>query len=44
MHELPGQTIDSAGVARVDQRAVVTLGLPLMENGAIHIVLSLANM
>ena len=41
---LPAQKIDSAGVARVDQRAVLALALPLMANSAIQIVLSLTDM
>ena len=41
---LPAQKIDSAGVAHVDQRAVMALALPLMANSAIQIVLSLTDM
>src|ERR1700758_4850904 len=41
---LPAQKIDAAGVAHVDQRAVLALALPLMANSAIQIVLSLTDM
>jgi MATE family, multidrug efflux pump len=41
---LPAQKIDSAGIAHVDQRAVLALALPLMANSAIQIVLSLTDM
>src|SRR6201997_2185941 len=41
---LPAQKIDAAGVAHVDQRAVLALALPLMANNAIQIVLSLTDM
>jgi MATE family multidrug resistance protein len=41
---LPAQKIDSDGIARVDQRAVLALALPLMANSAIQIVLSLTDM
>jgi MATE family multidrug resistance protein len=41
---LPAQKIDSAGVAHVDQRAVLALALPLMANSAIQIVLNLTDM
>jgi MATE family multidrug resistance protein len=41
---LPAQKIDSSGIARVDQRAVLALALPLMANSAIQIVLNLTDM
>src|SRR4051812_50178906 len=41
---LPAQTIDASGIARVDQRAVLALALPLMANSAIQIVLNLTDM
>jgi MATE family multidrug resistance protein len=41
---LPAQRIDAAGRARVDQRAVWALALPLMANSAIQIVLNLTDM
>ena len=41
---LPAQLIDTAGRARVDQRAVLALALPLMANSAVQIVLSLTDM
>jgi MATE family multidrug resistance protein len=41
---LPAQKIDPAGIARVDQRAVLALALPLMANSAIQIVLTLTDM
>ena len=41
---LPAQSIDAAGHAHVDQRAVLALALPLMANSAIQIVLNLTDM
>ena len=41
---LPAQKIDASGIARVDQRAVLALALPLMANSAIQIVLNLTDM
>jgi MATE family multidrug resistance protein len=41
---LPAQRIDSAGVAHVDQRAVLALALPLMANSGIQIILNLTDM
>jgi multidrug resistance protein, MATE family len=41
---LPAQRIDAAGHARVDQRAVLALALPLMANSAVQIVLNLTDM
>jgi MATE family multidrug resistance protein len=41
---LPAQKLDSYGIARVDQRAVLALALPLMANSAIQIVLNLTDM
>ncbi len=41
---LPAQRIDSSGRAHVDQRAVLSLALPLMANSAIQIVLNLTDM
>jgi MATE family multidrug resistance protein len=41
---LPAQRIDAAGLAHVDQRAVLALALPLMANSAIQIVLNLTDM
>src|SRR5215469_8975545 len=41
---LPAQRLDSAGRAHVDQRAVLSLALPLMANSAVQIVLNLTDM
>ena len=41
---LPAQRIDSAGRSHVDQRAVLSLALPLMANSAVQIVLNLTDM
>lgn len=41
---LPAQRIDAAGRAHVDQRAVLSLALPLMANSAVQIVLNLTDM
>jgi MATE family multidrug resistance protein len=41
---LPARKFDSAGIAQVDQRAVLALALPLMANSAIQIVLTLTDM
>src|SRR5579859_768787 len=41
---LPAQRIDAAGHAHVDQRAVLSLALPLMANSAVQIVLNLTDM
>lgn len=41
---LPAQKIDASGIARVDQRAVLALALPLMANSAIQIILNLTDM
>jgi multidrug resistance protein, MATE family len=41
---LPAQKIDASGIAKVDQRAVLALALPLMANSAIQIVLNLTDM
>jgi multidrug resistance protein, MATE family len=41
---LPAQRIDPAGRTHVDQRAVLSLALPLMANSAVQIVLNLTDM
>jgi len=41
---LPAQRLDESGRARVDQRAVLALALPLMANSAVQIVLNLTDM
>jgi len=41
---LPAQRLDSSGRAHVDQRAVLSLALPLMANSAVQIVLNLTDM
>jgi MATE family multidrug resistance protein len=41
---LPAQSIDVAGRAHVDQRAVMALALPLMANSAVQIVLNLTDL
>ena len=41
---LPAQRLDSGGRAHVDQRAVLSLALPLMANSAVQIVLNLTDM
>ena len=41
---LPAQKIDASGIAKVDQRAVLALALPLMANAAIQIILNLTDM
>jgi len=41
---LPAQRLDPSGRAHVDQRAVLSLALPLMANSAVQIVLNLTDM
>src|ERR1700694_3609562 len=41
--QLPAQRLDAAGRGHVAQRAVIALGLPRTANGAVHIVLNLAD-
>jgi MATE family multidrug resistance protein len=42
--QLPARRLDSKGHARVDQRAVLALALPLMATSAIQVVLNLTDM
>ena len=42
--DFPARCLDAAGHAHVDQRAVLTLALPLMANSAVQIVLNLTDM
>jgi MATE family multidrug resistance protein len=40
---VPARRIDAAGVAHVDQRAIVALALPLIANSAVQLVLNLTD-
>jgi multidrug resistance protein, MATE family len=40
---VPARRIDPAGIAHVDQRAIVALALPLIANSAVQLVLSLTD-
>ena len=40
---VPARRFDAAGVARVDQRAIVMLAMPLIANSAVQLVLSLTD-
>ena len=40
---VPARRFDAAGVARVDQRAILVLAMPLIANSAVQLVLSLTD-